>query len=480
MKKIINYIFVLAMLLGFAACQPSSYRKVYPSETPTLNGTLAEQSIVYGQDSITLNVSVGAKQTPLSTLTVKIIVGQTMIKQEVLRTKDMNYSSTLRYAVPFVAGLEEGAEVQAFLTAENVEGDKAQLIVGGCFGHRPAIESMFVMPPTIEYTVLGKGKQMTMENGTYVAYGLGYPKSIKCLFATVGTKFGRIDWSKPVFGMIDGEMSVITEEQFNAGIASAVTLANDNLESIDTIRFNPLTFEYSFGGKVLSPVSKVDINTDLEENPTYMSSSAAKKYRGAKIFFDKDSEVEITGCADLSKAYNLDFMEYLGGNKVKFLGDKAMYYVSYNIAGDYLVVEPLYNLSKPDVMYLCGVGMGQPTNAPEATSGWGFDSPDQNFVGRAIEPNVYQFTVYMKNDSENADHPGFGSVNFKFFHQHGWGGEETALDYTQDCCAGMKINSSNEESNVGNWWSASDPLFEGVYRITLDMNKNVTKYEKVR
>lgn len=472
------------MMLGFvgafSACQPKHFREVYPDETPEVAGKLLQETVAYGSDSLSVNVHVAAKQTPLSTLTIKILVGQTMIAQEVIRTKGYEYEGTHTYNVPFIGGLDEGAEVNAYLIAENVEGVQANAIAGGCIGHRPVIETMYIMPPTIEYTVLGKGKQMTMEDGKFVAYGLGYPKSIKCLFATVGTKFGRIDWSKPVFGMIDGELSVITEEQFNSGVATEIVLANDNLASIDTITFDLSTFAYTFSGTVLTPVNKLDVNADLEENPTYMSASVAKKYRGAKIFFDKDSEIEITGCADLSKAYNLDWMEYLGGNKVKFLGDKAMYYVSYSIDGDYLVVEPLYDLAKPDVMYLCGVGMGQPTNTPAATSGWGFDSPDQNFVGRAIEPNVYQFTVYMKNDSENADHPGFGSVNFKFFHQHGWGGEETALDYTQDCCAGMKINSSSEESNVGNWWSASDPLFEGVYRITLNMNTMVTKYEKVR
>jgi len=154
-----------------------------------------------------------------------------------------------------------------------------------------------------------------------------------------------------------------------------------------------------------------------------------------------------------------------------------MYYLSYKVAEDYLVVEPLYESVAPDVMYLCGVGMGQPSWDPNATSGWGFDSPNQNFVGRLIAPKTYQFTVYMKNDTENTDHPGFGNVNFKFFHQHGWGGEESSLNYTQ---SGLNIVSSSEESNVGNWWSSSSPFFEGIYRITLDKNKMETKYEKVR
>jgi len=143
------------------------------------------------------------------------------------------------------------------------------------------------------------------------------------------------------------------------------------------------------------------------------------------------------------------------------------------------VVEPLYDLALPEVMYMCGVGMGQPSWAPNATSGWGFDSPNQNFVGRTVASKVYQFTVYMKNDAENESHPGFGAVNFKFFHQHGWGGEEAGVNYQQVCCDGMTILSSQEEGNVGNWWSSAAP-FEGIYRITLDMNNMTTTYEHVR
>ena len=129
----------------------------------------------------------------------------------------------------------------------------------------PAIETMYVMPPTINYKPLGKGKQMTWDGEKFVAVDLGYPKSIECLLAVVGTKFGRVDWKRPVLGMLNGKLSLITEEQFNAGEASSIVLANDNLESIDTITFDPLTFELYFGGKVAQPVSALDVNADLAE-----------------------------------------------------------------------------------------------------------------------------------------------------------------------------------------------------------------------
>lgn len=440
---------------------------------------MVTDSVLFGTDSVTFRVIVDETETPLSQLHVKVMVGLRVLANEMVRTKDFHYEGELTYAVPFGPNMPEGEEVKVYLTASNIEGTETNYILGGCFGKRPPMPTMYIMPPTVQYGLIGKGRQMVWDEELeeFVAYDLKYPKSIQCMLAVVGTRFGRINWDYPVFGMLDNTLQLVTKEQFEAEEASPIILEDDNFETLDTIRFNPITFEITIGGKIAMPVTAVDITKDLAENPAYMSKAAAKEYRGGKIFFDKDSEVEITGVTDLSKAYNLDWMEYLGGNKVKFLGEKGMYYLSYKEAEDYLVVEPLYELTEPDVMYLCGVGMGQPSWSPNATSGWGFDSPNQNFVGRLVAPKTYQFTVYMKNDAENADHPGFGAVNFKFFHQHGWGGEETSLDYTQ---SGLNIVSSNEESNVGNWWATSSPLFEGVYRITLDKNNMETRYEKVR
>ena len=491
MKTIYKSLIMLAVAAMAIGCQQKEFRKVYPAGDPQVEAQLLTTDVQYGRDSIAFSVQVTETQTPLSTLSIKVVAGTSVLANEVVRTPDYAFEGSYRYAVPFGANMAEGEQVKVYLTATNVEGTTKDLILSGCTGHRPAIETMYIMPPTIDYKPLGKGKQMTTDGDCFVAYDLKYPKSINFLLATVGTKFGRVDWSKPVFGMLNGKLTMISEEQFNAGEATAITLTDDALESIDTISFNTLTFELTYGGKVAMPVSTLDMQNDLAEAPAYISaSSVAKLYRGAKIFFDENSEVEITGCTDLSKAYNRDWMEYIGGNKVKFLGKKDMYYVSYDIANDYIVVEPLYELESPDVMYLCGAGMGQPSATPSVTSGWGFDSPNQNFVSRPLGNGVYQFTVYMKNEQSN-DYANYGTLNFKFFHQHGWGGEEDGGTYTQDGLTIKGISSAtgitkdgtsgdgSDGNEKGNWIATNEP-FEGVYRITLDVTNKTTKYEKLR
>ncbi|MGN1248016.1 MAG: hypothetical protein ACI4UO_05455, partial [Paludibacteraceae bacterium] len=169
----------IAMLL--AACQPDNYRKVYPAGKPVVEARLLTPEVQFGQDTIAFAVTVKETQTPLSTLRVKVMVGVNKIASEELRTRDFHYADTLRYAVPFGANMPEGEQVKVYLTATNVEGTATDYILSGCVGHRPAIETLYIMPPTIDYTALGKGKQMTQEDDRFVAYGLGYPKSMQCL-----------------------------------------------------------------------------------------------------------------------------------------------------------------------------------------------------------------------------------------------------------------------------------------------------------
>lgn len=478
MKRIFQVLFLALIAIGYTACQPDSFREVYPKGNPTVEAHMLTNEVLFGSDSISFEVKITEKATPLSTLSIKVIVGLNVIVNEEVRTPNLNFEQKFTYAVPFGPNMPEGEPVKVYLTATNVEGTATDFILSDCVGHRPALETMYVMPPTIDYKPLGKGKQMTWNGEKFVAYDLGYPKSIECLLAVVGTKFGRVDWKQPVLGMLNDKLSLITEEQFTAGEASSIVLANDNLESIDTITFDPLTFELYFSGKVAQPVSALDVNADLAE-------VEGKTYRHAKIFFDPALEVTISGVTTMATAYNLDYMEIKEGNVVKFLGEKGMYEVYYLPEEDYIVVEPLKDAIYPNVMWMTGVGFGLPVAAPKVQGGWGFDNLGQYIACRTVAPKVYQFTAYLKN-GVNADFETYGSLNFKFFHQKGWGGEEKGSDYEQ---IGLNIKGVGPEgltkvngdtgAEAGNWIANTQEEFEGIYRITLDQNKMTTTYEEI-
>ena len=478
MKRIFQVLFLALIAIGYTACQPDSFREVYPKGNPTVEAHMLTNEVLFGSDSISFEVKITEKATPLSTLSIKVIVGLNVIVNEEVRTPNLNFEQKFTYAVPFGPNMPEGEPVKVYLTATNVEGTATDFILNDCVGHRPALETMYVMPPTIDYKPLGKGKQMTWDGEKFVAYDLGYPKSIECLLAVVGTKFGRVDWKQPVLGILNGKLSLITEEQFKAGEATSIQLANDNLESIDTITFDPLTFELYFSGKVAQPVSALDVNADLAE-------VAGKNYRHAKIFFDPAIEVTLNGVSNMATAYNLDYMEVVNGNVVKFLGEKGMYEVYYLPEEDYIVVEPLSDAVYPNVMWMTGVGFGLPTVAPKINTSWGFDNLGQYIACRTVAPKVYQFTAYLKN-GVNPEFETYGSLNFKFFHQKGWGGEEVGSNYEQ---IGLPIKgvspdgiikiSGGDPAEKGNWIANTQEEFEGIYRITLDQNKMTTTYEEI-
>lgn len=479
MKRIFQVLFLALIAIGYTACQPDSFREVYPKGNPTVEAHMLTNEVLFGSDSISFEVKITEKATPLSTLSIKVIVGLNVIVNEEVRTPNLNFEQKFTYAVPFGPNMPEGEPVKVYLTATNVEGTATDFILSDCVGHRPALETMYVMPPTIDYKPLGKGKQMTWDEEKFVACDLGYPKSIECLLAVVGTKFGRIDWNYPVFGMKGDKLSLITQEEFESGVATSIQLSNDNIESIDTIQFDPMTFDLYFGGKVAQPVSALDVNADLAE-------VAGKTYRHAKIFFDPAIEVTISGVTNMATAYNLDYMELKDGNVVKFLGEKGMYEVYYLPEEDYIVVEPLRDAVYPNVMWMTGVGFGLPVAAPKVQGGWGFDNLGQYIACRTVAPKVYQFTAYLKNGA-NADFETYGSLNFKFFHQKGWGGEEVGGNYEQ---IGLNIKGVGSEgltkvngdtgAEAGNWIANTQEEFEGIYRITLDQNKLTTTYEKLR
>lgn len=479
MKRIFQVLFLALIAIGYTACQPDSFREVYPKGNPTVEAHMLTNEVLFGSDSISFEVKITEKATPLSTLSIKVIVGLNVIVNEEVRTPNLNFEQKFTYAVPFGPNMPEGEPVKVYLTATNVEGTATDFILSDCVGHRPVLETMYVMPPTIDYKPLGKGKQMTWDEEKFVAYDLGYPKSIECLLAVVGTKFGRIDWNYPVFGMKDDKLSLITQEEFESGVATSIQLSNENIESIDTIQFDPMTFDLYFGGKVAQPVSALDVNADLAE-------VAGKTYRYSKIFFDPAIEVTISGVTNMATAYNLDYMELKDGNVVKFLGEKGMYEVYYLPDEDYIVVEPLRDAVYPNVMWMTGVGFGLPVAAPKVQGGWGFDNLGQYIACRTVAPKVYQFTAYLKNGA-NADFETYGSLNFKFFHQKGWGGEEVGGNYEQ---IGLNIKGVGSEgltkvngdtgAEAGNWIANTQEEFEGIYRITLDQNKLTTTYEKLR
>lgn len=460
--KYIRFISIIALLaMVFSACQETEFRTVYPESYPELTASVAETSIMYG-DSITLTAHV-SDSNPLSTLEVSVVVDATLICSESIRTKGNEADVTRRYHIPFGKGMPNNEPVKVYVSAINVEGYQTDMIISSTVGQRPAMETLYVIPASISSGLSTKEFQLSdAENMIFSATSLDYPNTFDCYLATKKTAFGRVDWTGTVFGMVNGEISIISQDN-----GDPISVSNEALVGISSLTFDAIAFELTPSGSLLEPVTALDVTT-LTASPTTLSGSASQ-FRGGTVYFGKDMEITISGIADLTNGLTPDYFEVTGTNTAKFLGETGMYKAYYHISGDYLYVEPLPDVVYPEVLWLCGENYGRPSAPYAVTGSWNWNSPLDYAPCRKISDGVYQVTLYLENTADEAN-PGYGTVNFKFFHYRGWdNGEESSVNYT----VSLPLKNSSVEGKVGNWMG-DDTTYSGVYRITLDMNAHTT------
>jgi hypothetical protein len=310
---------------------------------------------------------------------------------------------------------------------------------------------LWVVPTT------GKSYKLTLSDSVNLIYhgtGMTYGNSVACRLATKVDKFNKVDWSGIVFGKSGEGIGVIDQS------GDPITLSDPTLVGISEITFDAMQFTASVSGKVLEPVTTLDINNDLF--PLVM---ASKNFMGGNVFFGEGVEVTFTGLTDLVKSLPPDYFEITGANTAIFLGKDAIYKAYYYIDGEYLYVEPQPDVIYPEALWVCGTGMGRPSAPYELTTSWNWNSPFDYAPCRLISPGIYQFTVYLKNTDDGA---GYGTCDFKFFFKRGWwdaAHEINASLYTVSApLYGLWV-----EGKYGNVNGMTTP-FEGVYKITLDQN----------
>ena len=463
--KNIHYIIIILALVFASSCQDSEFRTHYPESFPSLTASVAENSIQYG-DSITLTADV-SDTNPLSTLEVKIAVSNRLIISESIRTKGNTASITKKYHIPFGVGMPDKEKVKVYLTAINVEGFKTEMLIDNTIGNRPEIQNLYLIPSTITSGLPTKELILTdSENLIYSVSGIEFLQ-ILCYVASKKTAFGRVDWSGVVFGTKSGEITLVEQGE------DPILVEDESLVNISSCTFDAINFRLDVAGKPFEPLTFLDVNVDLTLSPSSLLGSDAKQFRST-LYFGQDVEVSFTGIANLSNGLAPDYFEITGENKAKFLGETGMYKAYYHIAGDYLYIEPMPTVEFPDALWICGMGMGRPSQPYAITTSWNWNTPLDYVPCRKISNGVYQATVYLENE-DNTEGTGFGTCNFKFFHYRGWDhGEESSIAYT----IGSPLKSSAEAGNVGNW-RGSDVPFKGVYRITLDVNAKTTEIVKI-
>ena len=453
---------VLAMITLFLTSCEKDYKLVtYPESYPVFDvAQVSEPTITYG-DSITLSVTVSDEGTPLSTLEVQVVVNNEVIASESIRTKGNLATINRRYGVPFVANRPEGASVKVYLSAINVDGYTTDMILSTTTAQRPAIGGIWFVP------TVGTTYQLTLMDSVNLIYnviGMNFGNSVTYRLATKIDKFKKVDWSGLVFGKVGDGIGLIDQT------GDPITSTDETLVGISELTFDALKFTVTPGGRLLEPVTTLDINADLA--PMVM---ASKDFLGGNVYFGEGIEVTFTGLTDLQKSLPPDYFEITGANTAIFLGKTAIYKGYYYVEGEYLYVEPQPDVIYPEAMWICGTGFGRPSPPYETTSSWNWNTPFDYAPVRLVSDGIYQVTIYGLNTDDDAN--GFGSLDFKFFFKRGWWDAAHEIDAAQFTVTAPFFGRT-DTGNTGNVNAGSESL-EGVFRITLNENDKTIDIVKI-
>ncbi len=474
-------IFGLTTLL-LASCQEEELRTHFPASMPKFEkAVVAENKIIYG-DSISLSVGVSDPLTPLSTLEVKIVVGDEIVTTEKIRTKGNSATYSQKYKIPFVAHMPEGAEVEVHLSSVNVEGTHRDTVILNTIASRPPIPGIYLVAPTSTVEM----KLTDAANHIYVADGLSFENEITFRLATKVNKFKKIDWVNPdnlVFGFINGGVGLV-DVTVNGTVITVtgdvIKLSNPTLVGFKKITLDLYNFTVKGEGDKLMPATSLNINNMTTVQMTsvdHMNVATKEDWKSIKMYLGKDTEMSISGLTDVANSMDPTFFEVTGTGKVKFLGETGIYMVYYLPRLDYVFVEQPEAVY-PNAMWLVGVGMGPARTPAVKTSSWNWNSPLEYHFCRKVTEGVFEAVFYANHEVDpTAAEPWRLTFGVKFMHQRTWGDEESSQNYAMP----NSYLYSPSPNDKGNFNGTPDfANLPGIYRFTININNKTTSFVKIK
>lgn len=482
MKNIFKTTIFGLITLLLASCQEEELRTHFPTSMPKFdNAVVAENAIVYG-DSISLSVGVSDPRTPLSTLEVKIVVGDEIVLAEKVRTKGNSATYSQKYKIPFVAHMPEGAEVEVHLSSINVEGTHRDTVLLNTIASRPVIPSVYLVTPTSTVEM----KLTDAANHIYVADGLTFENEIKFRLATKLNKFKKIDWVNPdnlVFGYINGGVGLVDVTVNGTVVTVAgdmITLSNPTLVGFKKITLDLFNFTVKGEGDKLTPATSLNISNMATIQMTsvdHMNVATKEDWKSIKMYLGKDTEMTISGLTDVGNSMDPTFFEVTGVDKVKFLGETGVYMVYYHPRLNYVFVEQP-DAVYPNALWLVGVGMGPARTPAVKTSSWNWNSPLEYKFCRKVSEGVFEAVFYASHEIDpTVAEPWRLTFGVKFMHQRTWGNEESSQNYAMP----NSYLYSPSPNDKGNFNGTPDfANLPGIYRFTININNKTTSFVKIK
>lgn len=472
MNKNLLFIISIIIMAATSSCQPDEVLRVsYPESYPVFDSVyVVETQITYG-DTITLHLGISDQKTPLSTLSIKVVVNDEILVSENIRTKGNEASYSARYSIPFIARMPDNADVEVHLRAINVEGYATDTILASTKANRVPIPDLWVSFPAavgFKLNLIDPAKHI------YEASNLTLGNNISFRLATKVRSGVRVDWTGMVFGMPDGKFGLIHSVNDPMIVLNDPTIYGFNKITVDLLNFT-VTGE----GKKLEPATEMNLTafgTETLNSTNNLNVTTQKSWRTMQQYLGKDVEITFTGFGNLSTSLTPDFFEVTGANTAKFLGETGIYMLYFLPAANYLYVEQP-TAKFPAVLWLDGVGAGRPVAPFVKTTSWNWNSPEEYIFCRKVSEGIYQATFFAEHEEDlTFTEPWRLRFSMKFFHQRGWGGEEDARTYA----IGTNLLFAPTANDVGNFMGTDNFVGNaGVYRITINTNAKTLSFVKL-
>jgi len=431
MKNPIITLFLLAGFLAMNACKKEEQKA---PGNPVLN-TKTEFASAYFGDSLQFTVGVSDDaRIPLSTLKARLYYSDELVSETVIRTKaEGDYTGKIY--IPYYADVPNGTATLK-LVLQNIN-----------FTIREETYELPLERPDYPYVTLvaADDTEYRMERTGLYMYtaSTSFPAKVNGYIKT------------PAYGQNGNELTFgWVENAIKEGSTSNIPFSNA-FSGNYSITFNTLNYEAS--PFIIAYAINQTVMDRVDDN-TYQ----------VDLALNHEEPVVIDGFEDLDAWWiDPDYFARDASGNLLFQPKAGNYRITADFNREYFIVEALngsdlatLQADGSGAVWIIGEGIGKPSVATNAV-GW---TTEKALCMAPVADKTYQITV-VAGTTVTAD-----NINFKFFHQKGWGGEFTnaALSTTSDP---IFVGDGSNGRDPGNLGIAEGQTLEvgATYVLTLDL-----------
>ncbi|WP_286774661.1 MULTISPECIES: DUF5125 domain-containing protein [Sphingobacterium] len=390
-RYLINILLGTAAITAVSSCKKDE-KYTYQIGDPKIELKSPISTANFG-DSLEFQVHVSDSEVALSTVKAQLYFTDDKVTETVIRTKQ-NGDYAGKIYVPFLKDIPDGKATLKFVL-QNI----SQKITEQSFDinlSRPDFPYLTLVTASKSYRMerVGRNQYAAKEN---------FPFSVKGYIQApkVGAQGNLMN-----FGWVNNVINLgsTAEIPFSNSTSGTYSIAFNT----STYQASPFIIAYAINGTVFSRLDDEHFKAELN------------MVKGEKVVID--------GIEDLKNWWiDPDYFTQAPDGSIAFNGMNGKYRVTADFTLKYFVVEAMTgnDLAKlqddgSGAVWIIGEGIGKPKVSSNQV-GW---NTDKALCLVPLGNKKYQITV-KAGESINSD-----NINFKFFHQKGWGGEFGGTDLT--------------------------------------------------